>query len=434
MRWSDSPIPPVPACGFAVVDLETTGLSPRTDRVVELSVIQLSDDLSPCGEFTTLVKPGRDIGATHIHGITARDVVDAPRFEHIAPTLLDILRGRVIVAHNVQFDLRFLRAEFERAGIAFPELPVLCTMRLAPQYLKGLPARTLAACCLTAGIPLNGAHAAVADARAAAQLLVCYARVNGRIPADWLRALTSAAQVSWPALPLTSARPVSRETAARVQDQEVPFLAQLVQQLPRTGSGAGVESYLAALDTVLEDRRVTTEEAQSLRELAGELGIGADAVTSAHQMYLRALAIAAWADGVVTDGEYADLTEVARLLGFPVNEVDTELATARNRAPQTKIPVNGRELHLGDSVCITGTTRTPRVILEARATEAGLKVASAVSRKTCLLVAADPDSESGKARRARQLDVPIVAEQVFITLLDRGVNGLARHRVDICHV
>ena len=148
MQWFSHPSSPVPVQGFAAIDMETTGLSPRVDRVVEIAVIQLDRELSPCGEFATLINPGRDIGATHVHRITARDVVGAPRFEHVAPMLLDVLRGRVVVAHNVQFDVRFLHAEFARMGIGLPELPVMCTMQLAPRYLRGLPARSLAACCL----------------------------------------------------------------------------------------------------------------------------------------------------------------------------------------------------------------------------------------------------------------------------------------------
>jgi DNA polymerase III subunit epsilon len=85
------------------------------------------------------------------------------------------------------------------------------------------------------------------------------------------------------------------------------------------------------------------------------------------------------------------------------------------------VPVNGRALHAGDAVCITGDTATPRDELEARAAAAGLRVTGAVSRKTRLVVAADPDSESAKARRARELNIPLVAEPVFLALLDRGI-------------
>jgi DNA polymerase-3 subunit epsilon len=173
---------------------------------------------------------------------------------------------------------------------------------------------------------------------------------------------------------------------------------------------------------VLEDRRVTATEADSLRDLAVSLGVGVDAVIAAHQVYLRALAVTAWADGVITDAEYADLGEVARLLGFPPHAVDIELAAVRGMTPQMTIPVNGRALHVGDAVCITGDTATPRDELEARAADAGLRVTSAVSRRTRLVVAADPDSESGKARRAHELGIPLIAEPVFLAMLHRGIS------------
>lgn len=336
--------------------------------------------------------------------------------------LLDILRGRVVVAHNVRFDLSFLHAEFARIDCGLPELPAMCTMELAPQCLRGLPARSLAACCLAAGIPLDGAHAAAVDARAVAGLLARYARTHHQLAAQWARMAADAAGVPWPNLPPSMTRLVTREIVAFNRAHEVPFLARLVQQLPRTGADASLESYLAALDTVLEDRRVTATEADSLRDLAVSLGVGAEALIAAHQTYLRALVAAAWADGIITDAEYADLSDVARLLGFPATAVDIELTAARSMEPQVTAPVNGRTLHAGDAVCITGDTDTPRDELEARAAAAGLRVTSAVSRKTTLVVAADPDSESTKARRARELGIPLIAEPVFLTMLERAVS------------
>jgi DNA polymerase-3 subunit epsilon len=92
---------------------------------------------------------------------------------------------------------------------------------------------------------------------------------------------------------------------------------------------------------------VTATEAGSLRDLAVSLGVGADALIDAHQMYLRPLAVAAWDDGVITDAEYPDLGDVARLLGFPATAVDIELTAARGMAQQATVPVNGRELHGG---------------------------------------------------------------------------------------
>jgi DNA polymerase-3 subunit epsilon len=117
-------------------------------------------------------------------------------------------------------------------------------------------------------------------------------------------------------------------------------------------------------------------------------------------MYLRALAVAAWADGVITDAEYADLGDAARLLGLPGGTVDTELDAAHEIAATVSVPVSSRTLYVGDAVCITGATSFPREELEERASAAGLRVISAVSRKTSVVIAADADSESGKARRA----------------------------------
>lgn len=234
--------------------------------------------------------------------------------------------------------------------------------------------------------------------------------------------LAEAARIPWPVLPPVIAQLLTREIIARNRAQEVPFLARLVQQLPRAGTGAANEAYLAALDSVLEDRRVTATEADSLRDLEVSLGVGADTLTAAHQMYLRALAAAAWVDGIISDAEYADMGEVARLFGLPASAVEAELAAARGMTPQMTVPVNGRALHTGDTVCITGNTDIPRDELEARAVSAGLRITNSVSRKTQLVVAADPDSESVKARRARELGVPLIAEPVFLTMLHRGIS------------
>src|SRR6185437_1255200 len=85
--------------GFAVVDVETTGLFPTRDRVVEVAVVHLDPDERVTGEFSTLIDPRRDVGPTRIHGIRASDVTGAPTFEAAAATIGQLLAGRVFVAH-----------------------------------------------------------------------------------------------------------------------------------------------------------------------------------------------------------------------------------------------------------------------------------------------------------------------------------------------
>jgi DNA polymerase-3 subunit epsilon len=131
------------AGGFAVLDFETTGLFPGGhDRVIELAVVHVSPDGTIQGEWDTLVNPRRDLGKPSIHHIKAADILDAPTFEQIAPQLVELLSGRVLVAHNARFDSGFLDAEFTRIGYG-SEVPVavLCTMKLAADILPGAAVR-----------------------------------------------------------------------------------------------------------------------------------------------------------------------------------------------------------------------------------------------------------------------------------------------------
>src|ERR1700722_7974419 len=89
--------------GFAVVDVETTGLFPARDRVVEVAVVHLDPDARVTGAFSTLIDPRRDVGPTHVHGIRASDVTGAPTFPVAAETIRRLLAGRVFVAHNARF-------------------------------------------------------------------------------------------------------------------------------------------------------------------------------------------------------------------------------------------------------------------------------------------------------------------------------------------
>jgi DNA polymerase-3 subunit epsilon len=401
--------------GYAVVDLETTGLSPRTNRIVEVAVVALDPWLRPQGEFVTLVNPGRDVGPTSIHGLTASDVSHAPSFADMASGLERWLGGRVLVAHNIRFDVAFLAAEFARLGATIPSVPALCTMELASAYLPHAYSRCLPDCCDAAGVPHPDAHQALADARAVAGLLTSYARSTPVMPASWGQALTLAANTPWPALPATAGQPVTRATVAAAKAQEVPYLVRLVRSLPRAATDPTWEPYLAVLDGALEDRLVTDAEAAQLADVAHALGLTAEAAAAAHRTYLDHVAVAALADGTVTPAERADLDQVARLLGYASADVEHALNTARTDKSSGITP--RRPLHVGDIVVFTGECHQPREQMITAAAGAGLTVRNSVSRKTALLVTADPISQSGKARAARELGVRTVTEAVFESLL-----------------
>lgn len=405
--------------GFAVVDLETTGLYPSTDRVVEVAIVQLSANAEIVSEFCTLINPCRDIGPTRIHGIRAADVTGAPTFAAAAATVWQLLSGRVLVAHNAAFDVRFLEAEFNRCGVGLPPPPVMCTMQLASYYLRDLPARSLTACCGCAGIEISRHHSALDDARAAAHLLARFRAAHRQVPGSWQESFIQAARARWvPSPGEAQFQPVTRDQPAlRRASQRAP-LADLVDRLPR-GSSGDLDVYLGVLDRVLEDRMVSGDELAKLSALAVELGLTHDTAKRAHREYLKQVSCAVWRDGRVTEAERADLLEVAQLLGVSADEAVAILEDTR-RAPQPPHAPSTAPLHAGDRVVFTGDMDMSRAEIEALADEAGLRVTNSVSAKTALVVAADPYSQSGKASLARKLGVRMVTERVFVNhLIDR---------------
>ncbi|MFJ8040724.1 exonuclease domain-containing protein [Kitasatospora sp. NPDC096147] len=190
--------PPPRRGGFAVVDVEATGRSPWRHRMVEVGVVLLDGRLRPEGEFATLIDPAGPVGPTHVHHIHQDDVVGAPRFRELAPLLLELLGGRVLVGHHVSCDRAFLEREFARIGVPLPAVPALCTLRLARARLPGAGGYGLTACVRTAGLGEYAAHTALGDARATADLFRHLAGPAAR--AEWQAPLREAAGLPWPRL------------------------------------------------------------------------------------------------------------------------------------------------------------------------------------------------------------------------------------------
>jgi ATP-dependent DNA helicase RecQ len=156
---------------WAVVDLETTGTDPWPQhRAVEVGIVRLAPDGSAVEEFDTLLAPGRSVEATEIHGITDAMLAGAPAFAEVAGDVARLLEGAVVVAHNVLFDIGFLRGEFRLAGRTLPPVAALCTAQLTRLLHPEIECR-LVDCCRTFGIDHAEPHSALSDARAAAQLL-----------------------------------------------------------------------------------------------------------------------------------------------------------------------------------------------------------------------------------------------------------------------
>jgi len=156
---------PLDGATFAVVDVETTGLSARTgDRICEIAVV-VSRGGQVIDRMQTLVNPGRPIsrGALLVNGITDSMVRESPSFRSVAPALLEILDGAVLVAHNASFDMSFLSAELRSAGYNPPTNPVIDTLALSRRCYS-FKSNRLGDVAHSLGIRTHGLHRAMADA------------------------------------------------------------------------------------------------------------------------------------------------------------------------------------------------------------------------------------------------------------------------------
>lgn len=162
------PLGPLP---YAVIDVETTGLRPRHDRVIEIAVVRCSPEGDPISEWSTLIDPGRDPGPTRVHGISESDLVGAPVFADALVELRQQLTDTIVVAHNLSFDAAFIAHEFRRAGREPQTGYGLCTLELARRTLPDQESHSLAACARSLGISQPQAHRALADTRVTAGVL-----------------------------------------------------------------------------------------------------------------------------------------------------------------------------------------------------------------------------------------------------------------------
>ena len=187
---------PVSAQRFAVVDVETSGLSPR-HRLLQVGVVVVDGEGTVLDRWSSLLAPRSRwfyrVGPTSLHGIHRRDVRQAPPAAEVLRELARRLEGNRFVAHNAPFDMAFLQRASQRHGVALPINEPLCTLRMS-RALDPLRQQRhrLIDLCQRYDVELVRPHDALADADATAAVLPHLLQAHGVTTVDQLASLPAA--------------------------------------------------------------------------------------------------------------------------------------------------------------------------------------------------------------------------------------------------
>lgn len=154
---------------YVALDLETTGLTPKRDRIIEIGAVKVENGRET-GTFTSLVNPGRALEERirMLTGITDEMLAQAPEEDAVLPGLLSFIGDNILVGHRILFDYSFVKKAAVNRNLVF-EREGIDTLKLARKFLPDLESRRLPDLCTYYGMA-HTAHRAVNDAQAASRL------------------------------------------------------------------------------------------------------------------------------------------------------------------------------------------------------------------------------------------------------------------------
>lgn len=411
-------ITPFPAdqATFTVVDLETTGLDPETDRIVEIGLVKFSADGRTIDEFATLVNiPGSNREAIGVHHIPDDDLVAAPRIEDVLREAFSFISGTVLVAHNFGFEEGFLSVAAWRAGIRVPDAVGVCTLETCRRHLDGRDFSLPAMYKTATGEWAHHSHTALGDARAVKEVLLWLLR-EAPSPLYFTEAPRGAAPS-----PVLDTCQISCRPVPLVRASMSDLLASFPQSTrPRRGDPRAIQSYRTLLDESVHDGRLTMQEASDLTRLATATGVTGTRLRQIHRQAWDA----AFADE--KDGPWTALTPLRRremslladALGLTdlASEVNSVIAACSEPEP----PPEARYLR-GLRVAIAGAD--PEIVaLRERAESYGARLAVHITKTVQWLATTTPEAGDSRHSSARKLGIPILDPAHASARLDEAIR------------
>ncbi|CCK65285.1 PolC-type DNA polymerase III [Mycobacterium canetti] len=413
---------------FTAVDVETTGLSPSADRIVEIGLVKFRGDGEILDEFSTLVNsPGSSPEARIHHQIDDEDLIGAPTIDHVLPEVFAFMAGTVVIAHKLDFEEGFLNAAAKRNGLCVPRLTGLCTLQAARRQLESRAYSLISLHKTATGEWIENKHTALGDARALRQVLLWMLRTAPQPLHLTAGAITVPASAPGPEPCTISCRPMpmTRASVAALLDSFPQ------SSTPRSGDPVEIGRYQILLDECIEDGRLTFEEASALSTQARR--------TRLNGTQLRSLHREAWqsAFGEDADKDWTKLDPVRRremwLLAdsLGLSDLTKEIGVVIERCAEPTPPPQARYLR-GVRVGILG--QGPGLdLLRARAEDHGASIAARITKTVVWVATTTPDATDAHHRAARTHGVPVLSPAVARMQLDDAIraaelNDLERQR------
>lgn len=176
---------PIKDCKLVVFDFETTGLDTAKDRIIEIGALKVEAG-KPTGEYSTLIQPDIPLPETveKITGITADMLEGQPTIEEKWDEFLEFIDGSILVAHNAEFDMGFLRNVSQRLGYQV-QWPCFCTLKLARQLLPDLESKNLDTIAKHYDLTFEARHRSIGDCKVTSAVLQSFLTNEGRELVYW---------------------------------------------------------------------------------------------------------------------------------------------------------------------------------------------------------------------------------------------------------
>jgi len=400
---------------FTIIDLETTGLFPsKYDKITEISLKKVSKKGELIDKYTTLVNPERDLGPTSLHKISNLDINNAPTFDEIYNYILWFINETCLIGHNVSFDIKFLNHQLNQQSseVEILEENTLCTLKFAsakriPRKLEGIQQ-------LLRG-NVDSLHSADNDTEVIREM---FSQLS---LAKWID------KQDFEFLNLSVSNPGEKIEVNRGEGIKSlnGFFEKLIFESSKKSKDFEdyeLNKYAELVERAVEDKVVNSSEINELQEFINDNLISSEDANYVNKELFKNYCAIAYSDFIITEDEKAELKVLGKLLSIKDYDYDEILSTVINEGTK---PKETNENFDGMSVCFSGDINVlinnknyTRKEIEQLAINSGLELKNGVSKKLDLLVVADTQTQSGKARKARDYGIRIISGNDFLNKLD----------------